>query len=253
MANASRVLVIDDEAVVCAGISRALLRHGYDVETERDVTLALEKVQKNKYDVLLVDIMMPRMNGLELLARLHHEQKSARAVVITGLGAAQHAVEAFRLGAFDFITKPFTRDELLSATMRAATPESAQCAELEPSPTPGTYKLGSHSWVLQVERNIVAIGVQECFQRTAGKLVTVDLPNEGDDLVQGELCARIRVEAGGVYTVWSPVSGRVVEANLALLDDPTLPNTDPYGRGWFVRLFSDSFEEECRLLDGPIS
>ena len=62
MANASRVLVIDDEAVVCAGISRALLRHGYDVETERDVTLALEKVQKNKYDVLLVDIMMPRMN-----------------------------------------------------------------------------------------------------------------------------------------------------------------------------------------------
>jgi glycine cleavage system H protein len=105
--------------------------------------------------------------------------------------------------------------------------------------------------VLQVERNVVAIGIQECFQRTAGRLVTVDLPNEGDDLVQGELCARIRVEAGGVYTVWSPISGRVVQANLALLDDPTLPNIDPYGQGWFVRLFSDAFEEDDQPTHEP--
>lgn len=251
MASPSRVLVIDDEAVVCAGISRALVRHGYEVETEREVEAALEKVQSRHYDVLLVDIMMPRMNGLDLLARLRGLKKTARAVVITGLGAAQHAVEAFKLGAFDFITKPFTRDELLSATMRAATPQAAQCAGAQPAPKPGTYKLGSHSWVLQVERNIVVVGLQECFQRTAGRLVTIDLPNEGDDLVQGELCARVRVDSGAVYTMWSPVSGRVVEANLALLEDPTLPNNDPYGEGWVIRAISDAFEEESRLLDGP--
>ena len=134
MASVGRVLVIDDEAVVCAGISRALVRHGYDVHTARDITAALEKAQGEQYDVVLVDIMMPHMNGLELLSRLREEQKEARAVVITGLGAARHAVEAFRLGAFDFITKPFTRDELLSATMRAATSEAGRCALLEASP-----------------------------------------------------------------------------------------------------------------------
>jgi CheY-like chemotaxis protein/glycine cleavage system H lipoate-binding protein len=247
LANPARVLVIDDEAVVCAGISRALSRYGFEVETALEVRVALDKVQSQRYDVLLIDLMMPGMNGLDLLSRLRHEQPEARALVITGLGAASHAIEAFRLGAFDFIVMPFTHDELLSATMRAAKADGEQRA-LAPPAAPGLYRLGAHSWVQQVDRNLVVIGAHDWFQRTAGKFVSVDLPNEGDDLVQGEICARIRVEAGSVYTLWSPASGRVIEANLSLLDHPTLANTDPYGRGWFVRLFPDAFDEERLLL-----
>ena len=59
MASAGRVLVIDDEAVVCAGISRALVRHGYEVQTARDITAALEKAQGAQYDVVLVDVALP--------------------------------------------------------------------------------------------------------------------------------------------------------------------------------------------------
>ncbi|MBN1608385.1 MAG: response regulator [Polyangiaceae bacterium] len=251
MASMGRVLVVDDEAVVCAGIGRALVRNGYEVDTALEASLALEKVQTTRYDVLLVDIMMPRMNGLALLERLREKQRGARALVITGLGAASHAIEAFRVGAFDFITKPFTTDELLSATMRAATSAAERCALERPSPPAGTYLLGTHSWVRHVERNLVTVGVHHCFQQTAGRFVSVDLPNEGDELVQGELCARVRVQPGAVYTVWNPVSGRVVEANLNLMQDPTLANADPYGEGWLVRLFDDAFEEESRLLGPP--
>jgi CheY-like chemotaxis protein/glycine cleavage system H lipoate-binding protein len=251
MASAGRVLVVDDEAVVCAGISRALVRHGYQVDTVLDAPVAIEKLESQRYDVLLVDIMMPRMNGLALLERLREIQRDARAVVITGLGAAAHAIEAFRLGAFDFITKPFTTDELLSATMRASTPAAAKCAEQQTNPPSGTYRLGTHSWVRLTDRNLGSAGVCDCFQRTAGRFVSVDLPNEGDELVQGELCARIRVEAGGVYTVWSPISGRVVDVNLNVLQQPDLANTDPYGEGWFVQLFCDAFEDEARLLGAP--
>ena len=86
MASAGKVLVIDDEAVVCAGISRALVRHGYEVDTALEVPVAIEKVENQRYDVFLVDIMMPRMNGLALLERLRETQRNARAVVITGLG-----------------------------------------------------------------------------------------------------------------------------------------------------------------------
>jgi CheY-like chemotaxis protein/glycine cleavage system H lipoate-binding protein len=247
----SRVLVVDDEPIVCAGVSRALQRHGYEVETTLDSNTAMEKVRQQHYDVILVDIMMPRMNGLELLGHLREHQPDARMLVITGLGAARHAVEAFRVGAFDFITKPFTSDELLSATKRAASRPAEQCASLPVPPTPRTYRLGSHSWVRFVEGNHALVGVQECFQRTAGKLVSVDLPNEGDELVQGELCARARAEGGGVFTIWSPVSGRVVEVNLGLGQHPGLANTDPYGEGWFVRVFPAAFEAEAALLIPP--
>jgi glycine cleavage system H protein len=155
------------------------------------------------------------------------------------------------VGAFDFIVTPFTHDELLSATMRAAEAEG-EARALAPPAAPGLYRLGMHSWVQQVDRNLVVIGTHDRFQRTAGKFVSVDLPNEGDDLVQGQVCARIRAEGGSVHTLWSPASGRVVEANLGLLEQPSLANLDPYGKGWFVRLFPRAFDEErFRLSHRP--
>jgi CheY-like chemotaxis protein/glycine cleavage system H lipoate-binding protein len=247
LASPARVLVIDDEPAECAGIGRALSQHGFEVETALEVKVALDKVQSQRFDVLLIDLMMPGMNGLDLLARLRHELPEARALVITGLGAKSHAIEGFRLGAFDFIVTPFSRDELLSATLRAANAHG-EARALAPPAAPGFYHLGAHSWVQQVDRNLVVLGAHDSFQRTAGKFVSVDLPNQGDHVVQGEICARIRVEAGGIYTLWSPASGRVIEANLGLLDHPALANSDPYGKGWFVRLFPDAFDEERLLL-----
>jgi ActR/RegA family two-component response regulator len=251
LASPARVLVIDDEAAVCAGIDRALSRHGFEVETALEVRVALDKLGSHRFDIFVIDLMMAGTNGLDLLAGLRRQQPHARALVTTGPGTATHAIEAFRLGAFDFIVTPFTHDELLSATLRAAK-AGAEARALAPPAAPGFYRLGTHSWVQQVDQNLVVVGAHDCFQRTAGRLVSVDLPNQGDDLVQGEVCARIRAEAGSVYTLWSPASGRVVEANLGLLEEPSLANADPYGKGWFVRLFPRAFDEErFRLSHRP--
>jgi CheY-like chemotaxis protein len=248
MAPAYRVLVVDDEPVVCGGISRVLQRHGHTVEIALGGPAALERLKSQSYDVILADIMMPQMNGLDFLSRLEEQGVSARVVMITGLGTARSAIEAFRLGAFDYVTKPFTSDELLSVTNRAGSADAAKCGEIPPPPLPDLYRLGVHSWVRRVEGGIAVLGIQECFQRSAGRLVGIDLPNEGDDLGQGEICARVRAVGGGVYNVWCPLSGRVLEVNLELNRDPSLANTDPYGAGWFCRVLPDRFEEEARLL-----
>ena len=251
MASAGRVLVVDDEPVVCLGLSRMLQRHGYEVDTASGGPAALERHRRSRYDVLLVDIMMPQMNGLDLLARLHEEKSEARAIVVTGLGAARNAIEAFRLGAFDFVTKPFTSDELLSAIRRAASAQAAECALLAPPAVSNVHRLGVHSWTRLAADGTALVGIQECLQRTAGRLVNVDLPNEGDEMTQGEVCARIRSDDGGVYSVWCPLTGRIVEVNLEVLQQPALANTDPYGGGWLFRLFPTAFDEESSTLIPP--
>jgi len=248
MAAASRVLVVDDEPVVCGGISRVLQRHGHTVEIALGGAAALEQLETQSYDVILADIMMPQMNGLDLLTRLEEQGVTARVVMITGLATARSAIEAFRLGAFDYVTKPFTADELLSVTARAGSPDAARCGDLPPPEQPELYRLGVHSWVMREEGGAAVVGVQECFQRSAGKLVGIDLPNEGDDLGQGGICARVRSVGGGLYNVWCPISGSVIEVNLDLNRDPSLANADPYGAGWFCRVLPDRFEDEARLL-----
>jgi len=107
-----KVLVVDDEPVVCQSCKRILERAGYKVETVLSGKEAINRAKKEIYDVAIVDLKMPEMDGMEVLQRLREEHPEIIVIMITGYSTVETAVEAMKLGAFDYVPKPFTPDEL---------------------------------------------------------------------------------------------------------------------------------------------
>src|SRR5688572_21419297 len=108
-----RILVVDDEANARTALAELLREEGYDVETAADAFKALGKLEEYSPHLLLTDLKMPGMDGIELMKRLAAGEREVAVVVMTAFGAVDTAVEAMRAGAVDYLTKPLNFDELL--------------------------------------------------------------------------------------------------------------------------------------------
>jgi DNA-binding response OmpR family regulator len=115
----ANVLVIDDEVAVNNNIRKILAKNGYTIHQAASKAEALEKIATDSYEVVLLDLKMPGVNGLELLAALRDKQPRAKVIIVTGYATIDTAVEAARLGAVDYLAKPFTPAEIRSATESA--------------------------------------------------------------------------------------------------------------------------------------
>jgi signal transduction histidine kinase len=109
------ILVIDDELGLREGCRRALARYGYQVDVAATGKEGLAKAQSVDYGVVLVDVMMPDISGIELLAEIHAHEPDTICIIITGYATVELAVEAMKQGAYDFIAKPFSDDYLVLA------------------------------------------------------------------------------------------------------------------------------------------
>jgi len=121
MPDQFNILVIDDEQIMREGCSRILSKDGWAVITAENGTKGLEeiKVQSEKIDVILLDLMMPGMSGMEVLDHVRTIDPNLLVIVITGYATVESAVEAMKKGAYDFIPKPFTPDQLRIVVRRA--------------------------------------------------------------------------------------------------------------------------------------
>jgi len=115
----ARILVVDDEEIVLRSCLRILSGDEFQVETVQDGRQALQKVEENLYDVMILDIMMPNVDGLEVLRRVKETHPNVDVIMVTGLAQIDTAVKAMKLGAFDYIAKPFEPDELKLVVQRA--------------------------------------------------------------------------------------------------------------------------------------
>lgn len=115
----ARILVVDDELGVREGCRRVLAAEGHHVDTAGDGAEALKLLRQSPYDLVLVDMKMPAMDGLEFLAATRGLELDTVFVVITAYATLAMAVEATKCGAYDFVAKPFTPDELQSVTAKA--------------------------------------------------------------------------------------------------------------------------------------
>lgn len=106
------ILVIDDEEAMRDSCSQVLIKEGYQVETAGDGETGLQKVIELKPDLILVDLKMPGVCGIEVLEKVRDIDPNIIAVVITGFATIDSAVESMKQGAYDFLPKPFTPDEL---------------------------------------------------------------------------------------------------------------------------------------------
>lgn len=114
-----RILVVDDEATVRQSIKLALAGEGYSIDTAASGEEALRQGALAGYDLVLADMMMPGVSGLDLLKGIQVKDPAARVVIITGYPTDKAAAQSFRMGAVDFLPKPFAPAELRAAVARA--------------------------------------------------------------------------------------------------------------------------------------
>ena len=115
----SNILIIDDERVICDGCSLALLDEGHSVDICMTGGAGLDAILKGRYDLALLDMKLPDIDGMDILRAVRREKPGVYIIVMTGYSSVQNAVEAMKLGAFDYLAKPFSDDELVLAVERA--------------------------------------------------------------------------------------------------------------------------------------
>ena len=115
----ARILIVDDEEIVLRSCVRILENDDYHVDSVLDPWEALRRIDENGYDVLVLDIMMPKIDGLQVLQHVKERHPDVDVVMMTGLSQIQTAVKAMKLGAFDYLSKPFDPDELKMVVDRA--------------------------------------------------------------------------------------------------------------------------------------
>jgi DNA-binding NtrC family response regulator len=114
-----KILVVDDESTICDSVKKILSRKGFLVENTLNANDAMDKMKNEKFDILITDLMMPETSGMELLEMVKKYYPEIDVLVITGYASIETAVKATKLGALDYIQKPFTPDELTDRIQKA--------------------------------------------------------------------------------------------------------------------------------------
>ncbi len=118
MAEKRRILVVDDEEALRTVLSGELASEGYEVNTAADGDEAIADLKKASYDLLLLDIKMPRVNGFEVLKFVKEQKPGTKVVMLTAFADLKNAIESKKLGAEDFVSKPYDLVDLLTTIER---------------------------------------------------------------------------------------------------------------------------------------
>ena len=118
VAKRSSVLVVDDEEALRTVLSGELANEGYDVKAAADGDEAISEVEKSPFDLVLLDIKMPRMSGFEVLKYIKVNHAKTKVVMLTGFADLKNAIESKKLGADDFVSKPYDLVDLLTTIER---------------------------------------------------------------------------------------------------------------------------------------
>lgn len=114
-----KILVIDDEKIICHLLQDSLSDRGYTVTTAQSGSEALKKIEKESFDVVITDIRMPDITGIKVLEEMKKINSQTMVIIMTAFASVETAQEAIRLGAYDYVTKPFEKEEVNFAVKRA--------------------------------------------------------------------------------------------------------------------------------------
>ena len=114
-----KILIADDEAVILRVLREELTNEGYEVDTAYDGEEASRKLKEKEYELVILDIKMPKKNGIVILKEIMNYNPNIIVIMMTAFGTINNAVEAMKLGAYDYITKPFDNDDLIYKVRQA--------------------------------------------------------------------------------------------------------------------------------------
>ncbi|MBN1223072.1 MAG: response regulator [Candidatus Aminicenantes bacterium] len=245
-----KILVVDDEINVCKSIRQAILSDDYDVDTALSGEEALEKDKESHFDLVISDLMMPGISGMDLLTSLKKERPEVCIIMVTGYPTIKTAVQSVKIGAFDYLPKPFTPNELRSLVQRAFKTIESEAGETASPPVmpPGLFSMKGHTWLRKGDKNVATVGIVYAFIQALEKISHLELPKENKNIFQGEVSARITDKDNNVHRVWSPATGKIIQVNHDLEKDPSLLKKDPYGKGWLFRIESPNLEMDLKGL-----
>lgn len=181
---ASTILVIDDEISVVQLLRGALQREGYDVLSAHDGVEGLQALQQKQPHLVLLDMLMPRMNGWEVCRRIR-EYSDAPIIMLTALGSEQDKVRGLELGADDYVTKPFSIAELL-ARIRTA------LRRYKPLPSQSqSVKVDDRLLIDRARCQVIIEGQEVALSPTEYRILDCFLDNAGRILTHQNLLSRI--------------------------------------------------------------
>jgi DNA-binding response OmpR family regulator len=257
----SRILVIDDEEVIHVSLKRILGRQGHHVDAVLGATEGLQLLERERYDLVITDLMMPDINGIQLLERVRDAGLNVPVLMITGYPSIRTAVQALRLGAADYLAKPFTRQELLGPVNRSlrgivaresmdALPEEGRpdadgFAEPQLQLHPGErFFLRKHSWMVYQQDGTVQVGIERSFLDNIGTITFIDLPEETDLVEQGFTGIRLRTAGDEEHGVFLPLSGQVMARNEEAAAEPASIGPET----WLLQILPVNLEIELSML-----
>ena len=123
------ILVMEDDISVARGLEMVLREKGYDVNVAGTGELALEAFKQKRYDLLVADLRLPDIDGMKVIKKVKAEKPETEVIVITGYGTTATAVEAMKLGAYDFLPKPFTEEQIKASIDDALKKHVAETAK----------------------------------------------------------------------------------------------------------------------------
>ena len=204
----SKIMVIDDESSIRESLDQILRLEGYEVEAIESGARAIHAFQDSMYDLILLDLKMPDMDGIEVFKRIHQISPETRVILLTGHGSLESAIEALRLGAQDYLLKPVTSEEIIHSVASGLTRRAEQQKKrflidqietavtnlkqeeglyLTPTAKHTMFALENGVLVDMARREIWRGNLHVTMTPTEGKLMQVLLENRGRVLSHREL------------------------------------------------------------------
>lgn len=256
------ILVVEDEPVVLAAIRKIVESDHIRMDEALNGEIALSKMKRNTYRLVVSDLMLPRISGLDLIAMIKESYPHTPVVLITGYATQDKALQSFKKGSFDFIPKPFDTELFLGVVRRGmnfnrrilgSNPDQRAFVDIPLASSldqsPGSmHCLGQHAWILFEEEQKARIGVGETFPGMMDNLASMEILVSQEEVIQGKCCIQFVTGEGFVNMFWAPLSGNIITMNESLEKDIQLINTDPYGTGWIFRIQPTRFREESQYL-----
>ena len=258
----ARILAVDDEEIILSSFRKILVLAGYSIDTVEKGSEALGLIRKNDYDFIFTDLKMPEMDGVELTKAAKHLRPDIDIIVITGYASIETAVETVRLGAMDYVEKPFTEDELLAFLKKAlikrqdnlekqmrhkirlikpGTRESKSKYEL--NVPAGVFISPQHAWAKIELNGMVRIGPDDLIRKVFDKVDQVRLPQEGQLIEKGQPLFAIQYSDFSLE-IPSPLSGKITYVNSEHAEHPEWLAIKPFELSWMCGLEPSNLARE---------
>jgi DNA-binding NtrC family response regulator len=208
--KAARILIAEDEANLRMVLQKELERLGYRVQAAPDGDAALRRLEESNVDVLLCDINMPKIDGMEVLRRVHERPNPPEVIMLTGQATVETAVEAMKLGAYDYLTKPYSITELDVRVKQAAEKRRLRVDNLRLR-----EQLARQSGLPEI------VSVSDAM-REAVRLVERVAPSEASVLITGESGTGKELIAHAIHRLSTRAEGSFIDINCAAFQESLL-------------------------------